>query len=79
MLLKQVQAGKLQPEKLATHTFPLSRAMEAYDTFADAAEKRALKVLLQHDQLDHEHRAEGRETFLLLLTRSSFVSPFNSF
>ncbi len=49
MLLKQVQAGKLQPEKLATHTFPLFRAMEAYDTFADAANTRALKVLLQHD------------------------------
>lgn len=47
LLLKLVQSGKLKPEKLATHTFPLSRAMEAYDTFGDAAKERALKVILR--------------------------------
>jgi alcohol dehydrogenase len=48
MLLKLVQSGKLQPEKLATHTFQLSQVMEAYDTFGNAAKERALKVILKN-------------------------------
>ena len=47
MLLKVVQSGRLQPGKLVTHRFRLSDVMKAYDTFANAAKERALKVILQ--------------------------------
>jgi len=46
MLLKLVQAGKLKPGQLVTHRFPLRDVMKAYDTFANAAAERALKVVL---------------------------------
>ena len=46
MLLKVVQSGKLQPQKLVTHRFALQDAMKAYDTFANAAVEGALKVIL---------------------------------
>jgi alcohol dehydrogenase len=46
MLLKVVQSGKLQPQKLVTHRFALQDAMKAYDTFANAAKEGALKVIL---------------------------------
>jgi alcohol dehydrogenase len=48
MLLKLVQSGRLQPKKLVTHRFGLSDVMKAYDTFADAAKQRALKVALRN-------------------------------
>jgi alcohol dehydrogenase len=48
MLLKLVQSGRLEPGKLVTHRFPLADVMKAYDTFADAAKQRALKVVLQN-------------------------------
>ena len=47
MLLKMVSSGRLQPVKLVTHRFPLSDAMKAYDTFANASRERALKVVLK--------------------------------
>lgn len=47
MLLKNVTAGRLQPKKLITHTFKLDDVMKAYDTFGNAAEEKALKVLLK--------------------------------
>ena len=47
MLLKLVQAGRLQPAKLVTHRFALADIMKAYDTFGHAAQERALKVVLQ--------------------------------
>ena len=46
MLLKLVRSGKLQPAKLVTHRFPLSDVMKAYDTFGNASNERALKVIL---------------------------------
>jgi alcohol dehydrogenase len=46
MLLKVVQSGKLQPSKLVTHRFAMNDIMKAYDTFGNAAEERALKVVL---------------------------------
>ena len=46
MLLKTVVSGKLQPEHLITHHFTLNEAMKAYDTFADAMNQRALKVII---------------------------------
>lgn len=48
MLLKVVQSGRLQPQKLVTHRFRLSEVMQAYDAFANAARERALKVVLMN-------------------------------
>ncbi len=48
MLLKMVESGKLQPEKMITHTFPLNDIMRAYDTFGNAAKEKALKVVLEN-------------------------------
>jgi alcohol dehydrogenase len=47
MLLKVVQAGRLHPERLATHRFALADVMKAYETFGSAARERALKVILE--------------------------------
>lgn len=46
MLLKIVRSGKLAPQQLVTHRFRLSDALQAYDTFANAARTQALKVVL---------------------------------
>lgn len=45
-LLKSVQAGRLDAAKFITHRFPISKIMNAYDTFGDASNQRALKVIL---------------------------------
>jgi alcohol dehydrogenase len=47
MLLRAVLSGRLRARALVTHRFALEEAMEAYDTFADAARARALKVVLR--------------------------------
>jgi alcohol dehydrogenase len=49
MLLKIVQSDKLQPHKLVTHRFAMNDIMKAYDTFANAAQEGALKVVLKND------------------------------
>ncbi|MFG1400163.1 zinc-dependent alcohol dehydrogenase family protein [Roseixanthobacter pseudopolyaromaticivorans] len=46
MLLKTVQAGKIDPARLITHRFKLEQILEAYDTFANAADTKALKVII---------------------------------
>ena len=46
MLLKVVRSGKLQPGKLVTHRFAMNDIMKAYDTFRNAAQEGALKVVL---------------------------------
>ncbi len=46
-LLKIVETGQLQPQKLITHRFPLSDAMQAYQAFGNAAEQQVLKVILE--------------------------------
>jgi len=46
MLLKTVQAKKIDPKRLITHRFELARILEAYDTFGRAASTRALKVII---------------------------------
>jgi len=46
MLLKTVLSGKLKPEKLITHRFPLNEIMNAYDIFGNAAKEKAIKVIL---------------------------------
>ena len=50
MLLKTVISGKLQPEKLITHRFELNEIMKAYDTFGNASEEKALKVILTNER-----------------------------
>jgi alcohol dehydrogenase len=46
MLLKLVAQHRLPVERFITHKFALDDVLSAYDTFANAAETRALKVLL---------------------------------
>ncbi len=46
MLLKVVRSGKLEPSKLVTHRFAMNDIMKAYDTFGNAAQEGALKVVL---------------------------------
>jgi alcohol dehydrogenase len=45
-LMRLIASGRLDPSLFATHRFSLSDAMDAYDTFADAAHTNALKVVL---------------------------------
>ena len=47
MLLKTLCAHKLAPEGLITHRFKLDHILEAYDTFAHAAQTHALKVIIE--------------------------------
>jgi len=46
MLLKTVQSGKVDPTKLITHRFKLDQFEEAYKVFGDAAQAKALKVIV---------------------------------
>jgi alcohol dehydrogenase len=46
MLLKLVTQKKVPAEKFATHHFGFDQFLEAYDTFARAAETKALKVVI---------------------------------
>lgn len=46
MLLKLVAQHKLPAEKFVTHRFGFDEFLDAYDTFARAAETKALKVIL---------------------------------
>ncbi len=46
-LMRLISSGRLDPSLFATHHFPLGDTMSAYDTFADAANTNALKVVLQ--------------------------------
>jgi alcohol dehydrogenase len=49
MLLKVILSGKLQPKKLVTHRFDLSDIRKAYETFGNAAEEGALKIILTNN------------------------------
>jgi alcohol dehydrogenase len=51
-LMKLVASGRLDPTIFATHRFALEDTMSAYDTFADAANTNALKVVLQGSERD---------------------------
>ena len=46
MLIKAVESGKLQPGKLVTHRFAFDDILKAYETFGNAANNSALKVVL---------------------------------
>jgi len=45
-LMRLIVSGRLDPSLFATHRFALEDTMAAYDTFADAANTGALKVVL---------------------------------
>ena len=49
MLLKTVTARKLEAGKLITHRFALNDILKAYETFGNAAEEKALKVILTNE------------------------------
>jgi alcohol dehydrogenase len=49
-LLELIASGRLDATPFATHRFPLDETMAAYDTFAAAAETRALKVVLEGER-----------------------------
>jgi alcohol dehydrogenase len=46
MLYKTVQSKKIDPKKLITHRFKLDEIIDAYNTFGNASEEKALKVIL---------------------------------
>lgn len=46
MLLKTVEAKKIDPKQLITHRFTLDKIMDAYETFGKAADTKALKVII---------------------------------
>jgi alcohol dehydrogenase len=47
MLLKTLCSHKIDPKQLITHRFKLDQILDAYETFAHAAETRALKVIIE--------------------------------
>jgi alcohol dehydrogenase len=47
MLLRMIQSGRLDAKKLVSHRFELSKIMEAYNTFGNAATEHALKVVIK--------------------------------
>jgi alcohol dehydrogenase len=49
MLLKNVQSKKLQPEQLITHRFTFEQVLEAYEVFGNAAQEKAMKVIISND------------------------------
>jgi alcohol dehydrogenase len=55
-LLSLIKGGQLDPTVLSTHHFPMADVMSAYDVFADAANSKALKVVLE-SQTPTEERA----------------------
>ena len=46
-LLDILQSGKIDPKRLITHRFKLDDILDAYETFAHAADTRALKVIIE--------------------------------
>jgi alcohol dehydrogenase len=46
MLLKTVNARKIEPARLITHHFEFGQILDAYQTFGSAAQNQALKVII---------------------------------
>lgn len=59
-LMRLISSGRLDPSLFATHRYALADTMSAYDTFADAANTGALKVVLEgaESHTAPERRAE---------------------
>lgn len=51
MLFKTIISGKVQPQNLITHHFSLADIMKAYDTFGNAMQERALKVIITNGKV----------------------------
>ena len=49
MLLKTVASQKLQPSQLITHHFPFNQMLQAYETFGNAMQEKAMKVIISND------------------------------
>nr|PMJ00259.1 hypothetical protein BCU34_14295 [Vibrio sp. 10N.286.45.E10] len=49
MLIKQIRAGYLEPQKLISHQFNLTESEEAYSTFIHASDHKSLKVIISND------------------------------
>jgi alcohol dehydrogenase len=64
-LLQLIAEGRLDATPFATHHFALDETLEAYDTFAAAAETDALKVVLEGE---HAVRSRERSEQLDLVT-----------
>jgi alcohol dehydrogenase len=64
-LLRLIVEGRLDPSLFATHHYPLEDTMTAYDTFADAANTGALKVVLQGTE---SHRPDAQNARALAAT-----------
>jgi alcohol dehydrogenase len=47
MLLKTVQSRRIDTGKLITHRFKLDQILQAYETFGNAADTKALKVIIE--------------------------------
>lgn len=47
LLLKTVMANKINPKPIISHHFKFDKIMDAYDTFGDAADTKALKVVIE--------------------------------
>jgi alcohol dehydrogenase len=59
-LMRLIASGRLDPSLFATHRFAFGDTMAAYDTFADAANTGALKVILQSENGDRQLAAAER-------------------
>ena len=59
-LMRLISSGRLDPSLFATHRFAMGDTMAAYDTFADAANSGALKVVLQGEHASSPEAQAGR-------------------
>ena len=49
MLLRNVESKKLRPESLVTHRFDFDEMLAAYEVFGNAAEEKAMKIIISND------------------------------
>jgi alcohol dehydrogenase len=49
LLIKAVASQKLQPSQLITHRFKFRQILQAYQTFGNAMQEKAMKVILSND------------------------------
>jgi alcohol dehydrogenase len=47
MLLKTVQSKRIDATQMITHRFTLAKILQAYETFGNASDTKALKVIMQ--------------------------------
>ncbi|HRE27359.1 MAG TPA: hypothetical protein PK954_12045, partial [Anaerolineales bacterium] len=61
VLLRMIQACKLDPTLLITHHYPLEQIVEAYEVFKNAAREQAIKIVLTNTSAP---AAEGEATLI---------------